>query len=148
MKLFVNSLIHKRFSSLSEVKKVLRKHLDALTKSKVQIKPLYKLWEDKGKNVVVARKKITQSSGKKSITALYYEGFRYLCPITNQPDNAKIKITGAFSNTDHQKTMQLGPFPNFLTASGKLQQLMQDQEAEEQQQKEQSLEYENVSTLI
>ena len=111
LKLFVNSLIHKRFSTLSEVKKVLRKHLDAITKSKVQIKPLYKLWEDKGKNVVVARKKITSSSGKKSRTALYYEGFRSLCPITNQPDNAKIKITGAFSNTDENSiSLMLGKY--------------------------------------
>ena len=41
LKLFVNSFIHKRFNSLSEVKKILRKHLEKLTKSKIQIKSSY-----------------------------------------------------------------------------------------------------------
>ena len=33
LKLFVNSFIHKRFNSISEVKKILRKYLEKLTKS-------------------------------------------------------------------------------------------------------------------
>ena len=78
----------------------MKKHLEKLTKSKIQIKSIYQPWAEKGKNVVVARKKITPPSGKKSKTVLYFDGFRSLCPITNQPDNAKIKITGAFSNAD------------------------------------------------
>jgi len=111
LKLFVNSLIHKRFNSLSEVKKILKKHLEKITKSKIQIKSLYQSWANKGKNVVVARKKITPPSGKKSKTVLYFEGFRSLCPITNQPDNAKIKITGAFSNADQNSiSLMLGRY--------------------------------------
>ena len=100
LKLFVNSLIHKRFNSLSEVKKILKKYLEKLTKSKIQIKSIYQPWTEKGRNVVVTRKKITPPSGQKYKTVLYFDGFRSLCPITNQPDNAKIKITGAFSNAD------------------------------------------------
>ena len=100
LKLFVNSFIHKRFNSLSEVKKILKRHLEKLTKSKIQIKSPYQPWAERGKNVVVARKKIIPPSGQKSKKVLYFDGFRSLCPITNQPDNAKIKITGAFSNAD------------------------------------------------
>ena len=111
LKLFVNSFIHKRFNSLSEVKKILRKHLEKLTKSKIQIKSIYQPWAEKGKNVVVARKKITPPSGQKSKTVLYFDGFRSLCPITNQPDNAKIKITGAFSNADQNAiSLMLGRY--------------------------------------
>ena len=113
LKLFVNSFIHKRFNSLSEVKKTLRKHLEKLTKSKILITSIHQPWAEKGKNVVVARKKITPPSGEKSKTVLYYDGFRSLCPITNQPDNAKIKITGAFSNADQDSiSLMLGKYHN------------------------------------
>ena len=111
LKLFVNSFIHKRFNSLSEVKKILKRHLEKLTKSKIQIKSPYQPWAERGKNVVVARKKIIPPSGQKSKKVLYFDGFRSLCPITNQPDNAKIKINGAFSNADENAiSLMLGRY--------------------------------------
>ena len=63
------------------------------------------------KKCCACAKKITPPSGQKSKTVLYFDGFRSLCPITNQPDNAKIKITGAFSNADQNAiSLMLGRY--------------------------------------
>ena len=41
MKLFLGSLAHKKFKNISEVKRVIKRHIEAVTKSKIKIGKIY-----------------------------------------------------------------------------------------------------------
>ena len=41
MKLFLGSLVHKKFENISEVKNVIKRHIEAVTKSKIKLGKIY-----------------------------------------------------------------------------------------------------------
>ena len=100
LKLFINSLVHKRFKSLSEVNRLIKHHIDELVEADIEINNVYKKPDAKVLSVMRG-KEINHSPESASVSELFcFKGFRSLCPVTQQPDIADIFIEASLSETD------------------------------------------------
>jgi 7-cyano-7-deazaguanine reductase len=98
--LFINSLVHKRFKSLSEVNKLIKHHIEELVEADIEINNVYEKPDAKVLSVIRG-KGINHSPESASASELHcFKGFRSLCPVTQQPDIADIFIEGSLSEVD------------------------------------------------
>ena len=111
LKLFINSLVHKRFKSLSEVNRLIKHHIDELVEADIEINNVYKKPDAKVLSVMRC-KEINHSPESASVSELFcFKGFRSLCPVTQQPDIADIFIEASLSETDQDNIANyLGSF--------------------------------------
>ena len=100
LKLFVNSLIHKRFESQKEVTDTIKRHLENLIETSIKIDDIHP------KKMLCSKKIIINSDFSHAPKVSNYSattrfsGFRSLCPVTAQPDLADIYIDGAINPED------------------------------------------------
>ena len=111
LKLFISSLVHKRFKSLSEVNRLIKHHIDELVEADIEINNVYKKPDAKVLSVMRG-KEINHSPESASVSELFcFKGFRSLCPVTQQPDIADIFIEASLSETDQDNIANyLGSF--------------------------------------
>tara|TARA_B100000073_G_scaffold163289_1_gene135108 strand:+ start:3725 stop:4432 length:708 start_codon:yes stop_codon:yes gene_type:complete len=111
LKLFINSLIHERFRSITEVKKVIKQHLESLIEAEIELADLYQKPDAKVLNVKKSQD-INHAPINSSPSELFcFRGFRSLCPVTQQPDIADIFIDGTFNEVDQENiAAYLGSF--------------------------------------
>lgn len=115
MKLFINSLVHLKFEDFAAVKDILKKELEDLTRSDIEIGDVVDLSQESEEVAITnSKNKLSQSQNDKKIERVVnFSAFRSLCPVTNQPDIASIEINGAFSSQDlDQISKYLGNFFN------------------------------------
>jgi 7-cyano-7-deazaguanine reductase len=100
LKLFVNSLIHKRFKSLKEVTDTIKRHVENLIETSIKIDDIYLKKELSSKKIIINSdfSHAPKVSDYSAITR--FSGFRSLCPVTAQPDVADIYINGAINPED------------------------------------------------
>ena len=100
LKLFVNSLIHKRFESLKEVIDTIKKHVENLIETSIKIDEIHLKKELSSKKIIINSdfSHAPKVSDHSAITR--FSGFRSLCPVTAQPDIADIYINGAIKPED------------------------------------------------
>ena len=100
LKLFVNSLIHKRFESHKEVTDTIKIHLENLIQTSIKVDDIHP------KKELISEKTIINSDFRhtpkvsENQTTSRFSGFRSLCPVTAQPDIADIYIDGAINPED------------------------------------------------
>ena len=94
LKLFINSFIFKRFKTLQDVHITLKKHLEDLLQTDVEINEIYSNLNIKSEKIVIESdfNNALKTSYNQDITR--FSGFRSLCPVTSQPDVADIYIDG------------------------------------------------------
>ena len=111
LKLFINSLVHKKFESLLEVKNLIKHHIQALVETEIEINNVYEKPDAKVLSVIRS-KETNHSPENASVLELYcFKGFRSLCPVTQQPDIADIFIEASLSETDQDNIANyLGSF--------------------------------------
>ena len=111
LKLFINSLVHKRFKSLSEVNRLIKHHIEELVEADIQVNNVYEKPDAKVLSVIRG-KEINHSPESASVSELHcFKGFRSLCPVTQQPDIADIFIEASLSETDQDNIANyLGSF--------------------------------------
>jgi 7-cyano-7-deazaguanine reductase len=117
MKLFLGSLVHKKFKNISEVKNVIKRHIEAVTKSKIKFGKIYSKQnatecEIKISSKVKALKESSYTASKKKIFKTYvFKAFRSLCPVTNQPDIADVYLVADLSSQNKKDISEyLGSF--------------------------------------
>jgi|TARA_B100001939_G_scaffold298571_1_gene273641 7-cyano-7-deazaguanine reductase len=100
LKLFVNSLIHKRFESLEEVINTIKGYLENLIETSIKIDDIYLKKELSSKKIIIHSdfNHAPKVNNHSAITR--FSGFRSLCPVTAQPDVADIYIDGAINPED------------------------------------------------
>ena len=100
LKLFVNSLIYKRFESLKEVTDTIKRHVENLTETSIKIDEIYLKKELSSQKIIINSEfsHTPKVSDHRAITR--FSGFRSLCPVTAQPDLADIYINGAINPED------------------------------------------------
>ena len=100
LKLFVNSLIYKRFESLKEVTDTIKRHVENLTETSIKIDEIYLKKELSSQKIIINSdfSHAPKVSDHSAITR--FSGFRSLCPVTAQPDLADIYINGAINPED------------------------------------------------
>ena len=111
LKLFINSLVHKRFKSLSEVNRLIKHHIEELVEADIEINNVYE--KPDAKVLSVMRGKETNHSPESaSVSEIHcFKGFRSLCPVTQQPDIADIFIEASLSESDQDNIANyLGSF--------------------------------------
>lgn len=100
LKLFVNSLIHKRFESQKEVTDTIKRYLENLIETSIQIDDIHPKKMLSSKKIIINSdfSHAPKVSNHSAITR--FSGFRSLCPVTAQPDIADIYIDGAINPED------------------------------------------------
>ena len=100
LKLFVNSLIHKRFESQKEVTDTIKRHLENLIETSIKIDDIHPKKMLSSKKIIINSdfSHAPKASNQSAITR--FSGFRSLCPVTAQPDLADIYIDGAINPED------------------------------------------------
>ena len=100
LKLFVNSLVYKRFESLKEVTDTIKRHVENLTETSIKIDEIYLKKELSSQKIIINSEfsHTPKVSDHSAITR--FSGFRSLCPVTAQPDLADIYIDGAINPED------------------------------------------------
>lgn len=100
LKLFVNSLIHKRFESQKEVTDTIKRHLENLIETSIKIDDIHPKKMLRSKKIIINSdfSHAPKASNQSAITR--FSGFRSLCPVTAQPDLADIYIDGAINPED------------------------------------------------
>ena len=111
LKLFISSVVHKRFKSLPEVNGLIKHHIEELVEADIEINNVYKKPDAKVLSVMRG-KEINHSPESASVSELFcFKGFRSLCPVTQQPDIADIFIEASLSETDQDNIANyLGSF--------------------------------------
>ena len=117
MKLFLGSLVYKKFKNISEVKNVIKRHIEAVTKSKIKIGKIYTKQNANECEIKISSKvkPLKESSymtkKRKKYECYVFKAFRSLCPVTNQPDIADIYLV-ADLNAQNKKDISeyLGSF--------------------------------------
>ncbi len=117
MKLFLGSLVHKKFKNISEVKSLIKRHIEAVTKSKIKLGKIYTKQDATECEIKISSKvkPLKESSYKASkrnnFKTYVFKAFRSLCPVTNQPDIADIYLV-ADLNAENKKDISeyLGSF--------------------------------------
>ena len=100
LKLFINSLIHKRFDHIDHVKKEIKFHLEKLLDSEISLKEIHRKVPTTTYQVNTSSEfnLLSTMSGPRELTS--FRGFRSLCPVTSQPDIAEIFIDGHIHDKD------------------------------------------------
>jgi len=117
MKLFLGSLVHKKFENISEVKNVIKRHVEAVTKSKIKLGKIYTKQNANECEIKISSKvkplkeSSYKASKRKNFKTYVFKAFRSLCPVTNQPDIADIYLV-ADINAQNKKDISeyLGSF--------------------------------------
>tara|TARA_B100000941_G_scaffold251393_1_gene198047 strand:+ start:233 stop:943 length:711 start_codon:yes stop_codon:yes gene_type:complete len=100
LKLFVNSLIHKRFESQKEVTDTIKRHLENLIETSIKIDDIHPKKELSSKKIIINSDFSHAPKTSENQTITRFSGFRSLCPVTSQPDIADIYIDGAINPKD------------------------------------------------
>tara|TARA_A100001388_G_scaffold203724_1_gene154707 strand:- start:12 stop:722 length:711 start_codon:yes stop_codon:yes gene_type:complete len=100
LKLFVNSLIHKRFESLKEVIDTIKKHVENLIETSIKIDEIHLKKELNSKKIIINSDFSHSPKVSDHSAVTRFSGFRSLCPVTAQPDVADIYINGAIEPED------------------------------------------------
>ena len=100
LKLFINSLIHKRFDHIDHVKKEIKFHLEGLLGSEISLQEIHKKVPANQHPVNTSSVSNLHSTMKGQIELRGFRGFRSLCPVTAQPDIAEIFIDGCIHDKD------------------------------------------------
>jgi 7-cyano-7-deazaguanine reductase len=100
LKLFINSMVHRNFTDLEDVKTEIQLHLEALVKTQIIISKIHLLDDLKFTPVIIGANSELISSKKGTNNIIRFNGFRSLCPVTSQPDIADIYIEGNIHNDD------------------------------------------------
>ena len=100
LKLFINSLIHKRFDHIDHVKKEIKFHLEGLLDSEISLKEIHKKAPATKHQVNTSSEYNLISTMSGQIELRGFRGFRSLCPVTSQPDIAEIFIDGHIHDKD------------------------------------------------
>ena len=100
LKLFVNSLIHKRFESQKEVTDTIKRHLENLIETSIKIDDIHPKKELSSKKIIINSDFSHAPKTSENQTIFRFSGFRSLCPVTSQPDIADIYIDGAINPKD------------------------------------------------
>ena len=100
LKLFLNSLIHKRFESLKEVIDTIKKHVENLVETSIEIDEIHLKKELSSKKIIINSDFSHAPKVSKYSAITRFSGFRSLCPVTAQPDVADIYIDGAINPED------------------------------------------------
>ena len=100
LKLFVNSLIHRRFESLKEVADTIKRCVENLIETSIKIDEIYLKKELSSKQIIINSDFSHAPKESDHSTITRFSGFRSLCPVTAQPDIADIYIDGAISPED------------------------------------------------
>ena len=88
LKLYLNSFYKKSFTSETAVLKRIQKDLLKASKSNIELKFIKKFHvEPKSLNLNITSRKYTKQN-----YPICFDGFRSICPVTSQPDFAKIYI--------------------------------------------------------
>ena len=117
MKLFLGSLVFKKFKNISEVKNIIKRHIEAVTKSKIKFGKIYPKQNATECEIKISFKvkplieSSYTSSKRKNFKTYVFKAFRSLCPVTNQPDIADIYLV-ADLNAENKKDISeyLGSF--------------------------------------
>ena len=113
MKLFLGSLVYKKFSDKAEVHQEITKQINKLTQSVIAIDDvLLNLPGSKSVPVIKSEEDLLEANeSKASEGEIIFKGFRSLCPVTDQPDIANIHVTGSLSDDAvHNIQRYLGSF--------------------------------------
>ena len=100
LKLFVNSLIHKRFESQKEVTDTIKRHLENLIETSIKIDDIHPKKELSSKKIIINSDFSHAPKASENQTITRFSGFRSLCPVTSQPDIADIYIDGSINPED------------------------------------------------
>ena len=100
LKLFVNSLIHKRFESQKEVTDTIKRHLENLIETSIKIDDIHPKKQLSSKKIIINSDFSHAPKASENQTITRFSGFRSLCPVTSQPDIADIYIDGAINPKD------------------------------------------------
>ncbi|MDA0976910.1 MAG: 7-cyano-7-deazaguanine reductase [Proteobacteria bacterium] len=88
LKLYLNSFYNKKFIYEKDVLKKIQKDLNKITKSETNLRFIKKFSiEPHSLNINTSSRKLSKPNG-----VLCFDGFRSICPVTSQPDFAKIYI--------------------------------------------------------
>ena len=88
LKLYLNSFYKKTFSSDTDVLQKIKKDLTKVSTAKIELKFIKKFQvEPKSLNLNTTKRKYTKKN-----YPICFDGFRSICPVTSQPDFAKIYI--------------------------------------------------------
>ena len=113
LKLFINSLIHKRFDHIDHVKKEIKFHLEGLLGSEISLQEIHKKVPANQHQVNISSESNLLSTMTGQIELRGFRGFRSLCPVTAQPDIAEIFIDGCIHDKDLDTVSSyLGSFVN------------------------------------
>ena len=117
MKLFLGSLVYRQFKNISDVKKVIKRHIGAVTKSKIKIGKIYTKQDAAECEIKIPSKvkPLTESSytacKRKNFKTYVFKAFRSLCPVTNQPDIADIYLVADLNSQNKRDISEyLGSF--------------------------------------
>ncbi len=100
MKLFINSLIHRRFKDLDEVKNEIKAQVEAIVEAKVIIDAIHTQIKSEHTQVTVSKNLTVKKTKSNQISMQKFGGFRSLCPVTSQPDIAEILIESDIHKDD------------------------------------------------
>ena len=100
LKLFLNSLIHKKFESLKEVIETIKRHVENLIETSIKIDEIHRKKELSSKRIIINSDFSHAPKVSKYSVITRFSGFRSLCPVTAQPDVADIYIDGAINPED------------------------------------------------
>ena len=100
LKLFVNSLIHERFESQKEVTDTIKRHVENLIETSIEISDIHPKKELSSKKIIINSDFSHAPKASKNQAINRFSGFRSLCPVTSQPDIADIYIDGAINPED------------------------------------------------
>ena len=95
MKLFINSLIHRRFESFQEVSEIVKKSVENVVGSEVTIDKLHTAEDIVGTNIKINTEYQLRKQTTIEAKIHKFSGFRSLCPVTAQPDLADIYLDAA-----------------------------------------------------
>ena len=113
MKLFLGSLVYKKFSDKTEVHQEITKHINDLTESDITIDDfLFNLPDSRSISVIKSKEGLLEANESKAPEGeIIFNGFRSLCPVTDQPDIANIHLTGRLpDDAVHNIQRYLGSF--------------------------------------
>ncbi len=102
LKLYLASFYNKKFSNIQNALKLIEKDLYKLVKTKVSVTKVKKHPEPP-QSLLVNNKKNLIPKNK----IIRFEGFRSICPVTNQPDYANIYIHSSADQIDAKKLNRL-----------------------------------------
>ena len=94
LKLFINSLIHKRFNSLKEVHDIIKVYLEELLQTDVKIGDIHNNSNIQSEEIIINAEFMHAPKITEDKDIVRFSSFRSLCPVTSQPDVADIYIDG------------------------------------------------------